>query len=352
MEDDTNLPAEDLPVEEAVVEQQEAADAAAEPVEAIAEQEEVAEATEQMFAKFDEIDRMIAYVGQYGVDKSFLSLCNHDDILNQAFNLGLPATESFEEAGDPNSAVSQAAMEGLKEAAKSVWDWIKKAWARIKQFFSDAWDKVTGWFKKTEKKVEDAEKAVAATKGAEEKPDNEKKAKGEATAPEAAKKKANEAAKIADDASKKITLTVKQLSLQSELAQPEEGDAQIVWDTFKKHEKQLARTNLSKLGWNDARAFLSASKDAKAIEKKLDEMVKDAKSSLAEAEGKLKQAQGKYDETALWKMAIKEINNNLAILIKSAHVVGAITTEQANAALAVCNGNLVKKYAGQIDVSA
>ena len=202
MEDDTNLPAEDLPVEEAVVEQQEAADAAAEPVEAIAEQEEVAEATEQMFAKFDEIDRMIAYVGQYGVDKSFLSLCNHDDILNQAFNLGLPATESFEEAGDPNSAVSQAAMEGLKEAAKSVWDWIKKVVARIRDFFRNTWAKIKGWFGKN---ADTAEKASAEAAQIDVVPENEKsedqKAAGEKTvaAPAAindtVKKLAAEAAK-------------------------------------------------------------------------------------------------------------------------------------------------------------
>jgi hypothetical protein len=177
MEDDTNLPAEDLPVEEAVVEQQEAADNAKEVVEDAAAIEETQEAAEQMLAKFDEIDRMTAYIEQYGVDKSFLSLCNSNDILNRSFGLGLPATESFDEDGDPNSAVSQAAMEGLKEAGKAVWDWIKKIWTKIKNFVSNLWNKFIGWFSKdAEKTKKDLEEASNIKK----KPENEKSEKEKA----------------------------------------------------------------------------------------------------------------------------------------------------------------------------
>ena len=65
------------------------------------------------------------------------------------------------------------------EAADS---WYVKAWEAIKKFFTSIFNKITGWFKKSEASEKDAKEAVeAAEKKVDALPDNfEKKAEGEA----------------------------------------------------------------------------------------------------------------------------------------------------------------------------
>ena len=140
---------------DAVVDQQtevaEAEEAATETAEAEAGMDKAAAGAEMVFNKALEIDRMIAHVQRYGVDRSFLSLCNHDNILNRAFNLQLPSCESFDVVGNPNSIVSQEALEGLKNAAKSAGEWIKKMWDKFINWFA----KLIGAFSKTAENVKD-----------------------------------------------------------------------------------------------------------------------------------------------------------------------------------------------------
>lgn len=140
---------------DAVVDQQtevaEAEEAATETAEAEAGMDKAAAGAEMVFNKALEIDRMIAHVQRYGVDRSFLSLCNHDNILNRAFNLQLPSCESFDVVGNPNSIVSQEALEGLKNAAKSAGEWIKKMWDKFINWFA----KLIGTFSKTAENVKD-----------------------------------------------------------------------------------------------------------------------------------------------------------------------------------------------------
>jgi len=140
---------------DAVVDQQtevaEAEEAATETAEAEAGMDKAAAGAEMVFNKALEIDRMIAHVQRYGVDRSFLSLCNHDNILNRAFNLQLPSCEAFDVVGNPNSIVSQEALEGLKNAAKSAGEWIKKMWDKFINWFA----KLIGTFSKTAENVKD-----------------------------------------------------------------------------------------------------------------------------------------------------------------------------------------------------
>ena len=117
--------------EEVVEEAETAADEQAEVVEATDEAEDVAEQAEEMFARFDEVDRMIAHVQTYGVDRSFLSLMNYNDRLSKTFGIQLPACESFDAVGSPRSAESIACSEGLKEIAGKVWAFIKRVCAKI-----------------------------------------------------------------------------------------------------------------------------------------------------------------------------------------------------------------------------
>lgn len=99
--------------------------------ETAAEIEQGEQQAEMAFRKFEEIDRMVAHVERYGVDRAFLSLCNHDNILGKSFGLQLPATESYDAVGSPNSPESIAAMEGLKDVARKVYEFIKRMIARL-----------------------------------------------------------------------------------------------------------------------------------------------------------------------------------------------------------------------------
>ena len=120
--------------EENIEEVSEADAAATEQGETSAEiQEETAKA-EMVFAKFSELDRMIAHVEKYGVDRSFLSLCNHNNMLSNTIGMNLPSCESFDSVGSSTSAVSIAALEGLKETASKVWEFIKRMCLRMKDW--------------------------------------------------------------------------------------------------------------------------------------------------------------------------------------------------------------------------
>ena len=92
-----------------------------------------ADAADEMFARFDELDRMEAYVTKYGVDRAFLALNSYEGSLVTAL-VTLPSCESFDATGDVNSPESIACVEGFKEAAKAVWDFIKRMASKIKEF--------------------------------------------------------------------------------------------------------------------------------------------------------------------------------------------------------------------------
>ena len=85
----------------------------------------VVEQATMLAAKAAELNRMSAYIKANGVDRSFLHLCNYN---NQLASLGmrLPACESFDAVGDPKSATSQAALEGIAQGVRTVWEYIKK----------------------------------------------------------------------------------------------------------------------------------------------------------------------------------------------------------------------------------
>lgn len=134
MEDDQVIEAEasvTVTPEEQAEEVAEAEEVATETAETTAEVDEGAAEAEMVFRKFEEIDRMIAHVEKYGVDRAFLSICNHDNILNKSFNMNLPACESFDAVGSPQSPESIAALESLKETASKVWEFIKRMAKRL-----------------------------------------------------------------------------------------------------------------------------------------------------------------------------------------------------------------------------
>ena len=103
--------------------------------------------------EFDKKFAMMSHVAKFGVDRSFLSICNSNNELATELGITLPATEDFEIYGDPNSNTSKkviSSMEsflgfGKKESLWSkFWNWIKEIVGKIlgwiKGFFSKVWE--------------------------------------------------------------------------------------------------------------------------------------------------------------------------------------------------------------------
>ena len=129
-----------------------------------AEGEKITNVTNVVSDKIDEMERMVAHIQKYGVDRSFLSLCNHDNILNRAFNLQLPSCESFDVVGNPNSIASQEALEGLKNGIRNAIEWIKKMWRKFVDWFMKKMKAIKDFFygKRREKQTQAAKQAIAA----------------------------------------------------------------------------------------------------------------------------------------------------------------------------------------------
>ena len=87
---------------------------------------------------------MQAHIETYGVDRTFLALCNRDNILGRAFGIQMPACESFDTVGSPYSPLSIACIEAMGDG---MWDtfkkWVQKIWLKIKQFFI----RIADWFR-------------------------------------------------------------------------------------------------------------------------------------------------------------------------------------------------------------
>ena len=141
---DVNVGTDEAPAEpEEVVEATEtAAEEQGEVEEADAEAETTENAAEEMFARFDDVDRMMQHVETYGVDRSFLSLMNYNDRLSRSFDITLPSCESFDAVGSPKSPESIACMEGLKEIASKIWEFIKKVCSKIASLVSRIFEAV------------------------------------------------------------------------------------------------------------------------------------------------------------------------------------------------------------------
>ena len=99
----------------------------------------ISTALEMCSAKLIELNHVREHLQKYGVDRTFLSLYNHDGLLTREFNIQLPSCESFDVVGNPNSAVSIAAIEGFTDTVKSigtkVLDFLKKLLHKIVEFF-------------------------------------------------------------------------------------------------------------------------------------------------------------------------------------------------------------------------
>lgn len=135
---------------EAVAEAAEDTEAAVEVEAEAAENEGDAEQAEMVFRAFDDVERMHAFVSKYGVDRTFLYFHGHK---LAGMNIVVPSMESFDTVGDPRSAVSVAAMEGLGDALKAVWEFIKKVCRKIRDFFKNLFSNLMARFGNIDKQI-------------------------------------------------------------------------------------------------------------------------------------------------------------------------------------------------------
>ena len=117
---------------------------AAETAEIEADANETEAAATAFARQFGELCNMQAHIETYGVDRTFLALCNRDNILGRAFGIQMPACESFDTVGSPYSPLSIACVEAMGDG---MWDtfkkWVQKIWLKIKQFFI----RIADWFR-------------------------------------------------------------------------------------------------------------------------------------------------------------------------------------------------------------
>lgn len=133
MEDDVNIDVsvEAPPVEEAVEETATDVEAAEEVTETTEEAESEAESGVEMCREYDRLDRAIDCIQRYGVNRTVLMLYPEVMAVMRRKGAYVAGVESYDAMGDARSSDSIAALEGLKEAAKSVWKWIKKVVGKI-----------------------------------------------------------------------------------------------------------------------------------------------------------------------------------------------------------------------------
>lgn len=265
--EDTNV---DVSVEvgspEEVVEATEtAAEEASEVVDADAEVQEDADAAEMILRRYNDIERMEAHVAKFGVDRSFLSLMNHNGVLANNLRISLPSCESFDAVGDPQSADSIACMQGFSEAMKSVWEFIKKMCAKIKAFIGRVWEAVKSRFTSLDANIGRLRKAHSDRV---DDPSLIKDEKAEAfTMADLDKMVGNQV----DAMFKRLTelgpkFNKALASIQSGKSSEAEADATFLKDVsesaselvadLKKQRKTAKKTSLKKISWADAKSML------------------------------------------------------------------------------------------------
>lgn len=137
-------------VAEEVVETSEAAEDAGAVTE---EAEATEEQAEMIFAQFAELEHRYNHVKKYGVDRTFMRLFNSKGELERAFRISLPSCESFDATGDRYSPESKACMEGLGDAVKKVWEFLKNLCVKVARFFGRIADFIRVRFGNLDKQI-------------------------------------------------------------------------------------------------------------------------------------------------------------------------------------------------------
>ena len=120
-------------------------------------QEDTAEAsdtettTELLFQHIDTLINRKMYLETYGYDRRFAMLAAQDGI--NYIQGGAPAVESVNDVSSANDSYTIAALEGVGDALKSAWDWIKKVLGKIANWVSRFFRSVVTMFSSLENNI-------------------------------------------------------------------------------------------------------------------------------------------------------------------------------------------------------
>lgn len=129
----------------------------------IEETEVVEETAEEMLAQYAKLEHYHAVVAEFGYSKA-LAMCIDPDGELQAFAPSLPALENLDVTGSPSSNETIIALEGLKSAMSTFWEWIKKTAIKIKEAVKSLVMKIVNFFSAYDKQ---AKRIIDALKKAE-----------------------------------------------------------------------------------------------------------------------------------------------------------------------------------------
>ena len=107
----------------------EAAEVATDVQEDTAEASDTETTTELLFQHIDTLINRKMYLETYGYDRRFAMLAAQDGI--DYIRGGAPAVESVNDVSSANDSYTIAALEGVGDALKSAWEWIKKVLGKI-----------------------------------------------------------------------------------------------------------------------------------------------------------------------------------------------------------------------------
>ena len=120
-------------------------------------QEDTAEAsdtettTELIFQHIDTLINRKMYLETYGYDRRFAMLASQDGV--DYIQGGAPAVESVNDVSSVNDSYTIAALEGVGDALKSAWDWIKKVLGKIANWVSRFFRSVVMMFSSLENNI-------------------------------------------------------------------------------------------------------------------------------------------------------------------------------------------------------
>lgn len=86
------------------------------------------------FDRQQEIEDLQMHISQYGLSHDFVAWYDRGGKLTRFFKGKMPALESFDAIGDPNSQLAIAAQEDLKQIAGNVWKFIREMGKKIRKF--------------------------------------------------------------------------------------------------------------------------------------------------------------------------------------------------------------------------
>ncbi len=100
-------------------------------------------------SQLDQLLNMYNHVKKFGIDRTFLSLYNSNNQLNNMLGVKFPSCESADSEGYPGSNISKTFLVAMEDENEGILAKIGKGlkwiWEKIKHICSVVWDKIKSW---------------------------------------------------------------------------------------------------------------------------------------------------------------------------------------------------------------